>query len=296
MSVTLEQVVKVLENLYPLEYAESWDEPGLIVGDPHWPVRKIYCAVDPTDDTVQAAIDSGAQLLITHHPLYFRATHTIAGTTFRGALVTKLIEHKCALWVGHTNVDSAKRGQGVAFIEALGLSDLGPLVPIKIAEDKKTFSQGTTNELGIGLGVGLGVGIGRIGELAIATPLHEFAKRVAAALPATKSGILVSGNPSRLIRRVAVLPGSGDSEINAAASCGADVYVTSDLRHHPVLDARQETGMAFINTPHAAIEKLAFNLMKIDVPQALCEEYGEEGRSVELEITDINTDPWNERV
>ena len=99
-------------------------------------------------------------------------------------------------------------------------------------------------------------------------------------------------DPFQEISRVAVLPGSGDSEIMAAARSGADVYVTSDLRHHPVLDARQETGLAFINTPHAAIEKLAFNLMVQDVPAAVRARYNEE---IEMLITSINTDPWNVR-
>lgn len=275
MTINLGQVVEALEELYPLRYAEEWDEPGLIVGNPHWPVEKIYCAVDPTDETVQAAIDAGAGLLITHHPLYFRSTHTVAGTTFRGALVTKLIENHCGLWVGHTNADSAVRGQSKAFVNALGLHDCGPLVPI---EDKTAAGP---------------VGLGRVCELETPEVLDSFAHRVAQILPHTEAGVLVAGDVTREIRRVAVLPGSGDSEISAAAASGADVYVTSDLRHHPVLDAVQETGMAFINTPHAAIEKLVFTLMKDDVPALLSERFGVE---MPMEVTDINTDPWSMRI
>ncbi|MFD0704880.1 Nif3-like dinuclear metal center hexameric protein [Alloscardovia venturai] len=279
-TLTVGQIVKVLEALYPLRYAEDWDEPGLIVGDTGWQVSKIYCAVDPTEETVSAAISAGAQLLITHHPLYFRATHTVAGSTFRGALVTKLIENHCALWVGHTNADSAVRGQGKAFVEALGLKDCGALVPREDgrSEDKQEVER---------------VGLGRIGEYDQAISLAEFAKRVSDVLPRSQSGILIAGDPHRQVRRVAALPGSGDSEIKKAAACGADVYVTSDLRHHPVLDAVQETGMAFINTPHAAIEKLWFNLAQTDIPEALLTRYGVD---IPLEVTRINTDPWSMRI
>lgn len=275
MSVSLADVVSVLEELYPLSLAESWDEPGLIVGDPGWGVSKIYCAVDPTEETVQAAIDTGADLLITHHPLYFRATHTVAGSTFRGAMVTKLIENQCALWVGHTNVDCASRGQGLAFVKALDLTDCGPLVPSEKEE---------------------GCGLGRIGEVKTPMTLREFANELASALPQTHAGILVSGELDQNIQRIAVLPGSGDSEVEAAAKSGADVYVTSDLRHHPVLDARQETGMAFINTPHAAIENLAFTLMRDDVPAALARRFGQNGAAIEMEVSQINTDPWDLRI
>ncbi|MFC0266181.1 Nif3-like dinuclear metal center hexameric protein [Alloscardovia macacae] len=286
MAVTLGEMVEVLETLYPLELAESWDEPGLIVGDPSWPVRKVYCAVDPTEETVQAAVDAGADLLITHHPLYFRATHTVAGSTFRGAMVTTLIENHCALWVGHTNVDSAVRGQGFAFVHALrqwGLDvvDEGPLVPSSTLE---------------------GCGLGRMLSLVSAAEnddevtLKDFARAVSCILPATVSGVLVSGEPERVVHRVAVLPGSGDSEIATAHAAGADVYVTSDLRHHPVLDARQETGMAFIQTPHAAIEKLVFPILVEDVSAALTERFGQEGSAVRFEITELNTDPWDMRL
>lgn len=285
MAVTLGEMVEVLENLYPLELAENWDEPGLIVGDPNWPVRTVYCAVDPTEETVQAAVDAGADVLITHHPLYFRATHTVAGSTFRGAMVTKLIENHCGLWVGHTNVDSAVRGQGYAFVHALrqwglDVTDEGPLVPSSALE---------------------GCGLGRVLSLVSAAEddemtLKDFARAVSCILPATVSGVLVSGESERVVRRVAVLPGSGDAEIAAAHAAGADVYVTSDLRHHPVLDARQETGMAFIQTPHAAIEKLVFPLLVEDVSAALEAEYGNARRGVEFDITELNTDPWTMRL
>lgn len=82
--LSLKDTVSVLEDLYPLRYAEDWDEPGLIVGSLGWPVRTVYCAVDPTYEVVQDAIRHHADLLITHHPLFFRATHTVGGQGFRG--------------------------------------------------------------------------------------------------------------------------------------------------------------------------------------------------------------------
>ena len=83
------QIVDVLEELYPLDLAEDWDEPGLIVGNPQWSVHTIYCAVDPTEETVNDAIAHGAQLMITHHPLYFKATHTVARLHFPRCLGSK---------------------------------------------------------------------------------------------------------------------------------------------------------------------------------------------------------------
>ena len=76
---TLKQVVDVLETLYPLRYAEQWDEPGLIVGDLRRPVRSIAFAADPSMAVVDQAIAGGIDLLVCHHPLFFRSVHAVSG-------------------------------------------------------------------------------------------------------------------------------------------------------------------------------------------------------------------------
>lgn len=87
---TLKQVVDVLETLYPLRYAEQWDEPGLIVGDLRRPVRGIAFAADPSMAVVDQAIAGGVDLLVCHHPLFFRSVHAVSGLGFRGEIVRKL--------------------------------------------------------------------------------------------------------------------------------------------------------------------------------------------------------------
>mgnify|MGYP000736464106 FL=1 len=127
---TLRQVVNVVETLYPLRYAESWDAPGLIVGEPGADVGLVAFAADPTMAVIDEAIERGADLLICHHPLLFRSVHAVSGQDVHGAIVGKLYSHHCALWVGHTNADSAWRGVGQAAADAFGLVDQRPLVPI----------------------------------------------------------------------------------------------------------------------------------------------------------------------
>ena len=301
--VSLKQVVDVLETLYPLKYAESWDEPGLIVGGLDWPVKRIYCAVDPTYATVCEAIDWGADLMFTHHPLFFRSVHTVGGAGFRGDIVNTLIGAHCGLWVGHTNADAAYRGQAQSALDAFGLVDDGPMVPI---DDPDAAGP---------------VGEGRVGHLERSMTLHDFAVRVRDALIHTELGVLVAGDLDSQVSRVAVLPGSGDSLIDTARGLGVDVYVTSDLRHHPVTDAFQQSayearlrsqGMAvgtpgdaaagtsdstprpaFINTPHSAIERMLFRYAVPDVHDALLAAYGAD---VEIRMSPTNTDPWTLRL
>ena len=87
----LKQVIDVLETLYPLRYAEEWDEPGLIVGDLSHDVHRIVFAADPTSAIIDKAIATGADLLITHHPLFFRSVHETSGLGFRGDIVRRLM-------------------------------------------------------------------------------------------------------------------------------------------------------------------------------------------------------------
>ena len=298
--MNLKQTVDVLEALYPLRYAESWDEPGLIVGELSQPVTRIAFAADPTSAIIDEALDWGADLLITHHPLFFRSVHEVSGLGFRGALVNRLNRAGCALWVGHTNADAAWRGVGQAAADFLGLVDQRPLVPIDDAEHP--------------------VGLGRVGRLAEAATLEAFAQHVCNQVNEhgmhTALGVQMCGNPDTPIRVVAVLPGSGDSLFDEVRASGADVYVTSDLRHHPVTDAIEQAcyeaalrgeGIAlgqggsgdaqvrpcFINTPHSAIESMWFNYAIQDVPDAM-ERAG--GQRPQVNWLRTCTDPWTRSI
>ncbi|PWG62190.1 Nif3-like dinuclear metal center hexameric protein [Bifidobacterium callitrichidarum] len=294
----LKQVIDVLETLYPLRYAESWDEPGLIVGDLSQSIGKIVFAADPTSAIVDQAIEAGADLLITHHPLYFRAVHETGGLGFRGDIVRRLYQYGCALWVGHTNADSAWRGVGQAAADHFGLIDQKPLVPIADPDAECA---------------GHPVGLGRVGRLPEPIALGDFAQRVFDEVNdhgmATALGVQVCGDLDSPVETVAVLPGSGDSLFNEVRAAGVDVYVTSDLRHHPVTDAIEQAryearmraaGIALgqgdartrpylINTPHAAIESMWFNYAVEDVPAAIETATGERPDVTWLHTT---TDPW----
>ena len=125
---TLADVVAALERRYPLQGAESWDAVGLVVGDPAQPVRRVMFAVDPVAAVADEALAWGADLLVTHHPLFLRAVHGVAATTFKGAVAHGLVRGGVALWAGHTNADAAAGGVAEALAEAIGLVDLAPLV------------------------------------------------------------------------------------------------------------------------------------------------------------------------
>jgi dinuclear metal center YbgI/SA1388 family protein len=124
----LRDVVAALNRRYPPGAAEEWDRPGTVCGDPAAPVRRVLFAVDPTAEVVAEALAWGADLLVTHHPLLLRPVHSVAATTWKGALVHRLVRGGCALHAAHTNADAARGGVAEALAEAVGLVDLVPLV------------------------------------------------------------------------------------------------------------------------------------------------------------------------
>ena len=130
VTASLRDVVAAVDELYPPSWAESWDAVGLVCGDPDAPVRRVHFAVDPVDEVVEEALERGADLLLTHHPLYLRGTTSVAATTPKGRLVHRLITGGCGLLVAHTNADVADPGVSDALAARLDLQDLRPLAPL----------------------------------------------------------------------------------------------------------------------------------------------------------------------
>ncbi|GAC1611727.1 MAG: Nif3-like dinuclear metal center hexameric protein [Mycobacteriales bacterium] len=127
----LAEVVAALEVLYPLRLAEPWDAVGLAVGDPDSDVRRVLFAIDPVEPVVAEAAERGADLLVTHHPLYLRGTSSVAATTPKGRVVHRLISGRCGLYVAHTNADVARPGVSDALAALLDVSGVRPLAPVE---------------------------------------------------------------------------------------------------------------------------------------------------------------------
>ena len=130
----------------------------------------------------------------------------------------------------------------------------------------------------------VGTGTGRVGNLPAVT-LAELAESVAAALPATKHGVRVAGDPDRVVKRVAVCGGAGDFLLDHVASSGADVYLTSDLRHHPAAEFVEKGGPALIDVAHWAAEWTWLPVVERRLKEAL-------GDAVDTRVSTTVTDPW----
>ncbi|KAD4007213.1 Nif3-like dinuclear metal center hexameric protein [Arthrobacter yangruifuii] len=271
---TLGDVLLAAEELWPESLAEDWDAPGLVAGRADREVRRILFAVDPTREVIDEALDWGADLLITHHPLLLKPVNSVAATTFKGDAVHRLIEGGCALLTVHTNGDSAVGGVSDVLADAFGLGNVTPLV---------RAAAGLPEE-----------GIGRVGDLPEALTLADFAERVFGLLPAVAGGVRVAGDAAGLIRRVAVCGGAGDSLFDAVRAERADVYVTADLRHHPASELRERahTGNGrpyLIDVSHFGSEWLWLG----PAAGALGNVLTDQGFTAELRVSSVNSDPWD---
>lgn len=130
---TLAEVVDLLHGWYPPATADAWDAVGLAAGDPATDVRRVLLAVDPTLEVAREAVEWGADLLVTHHPLFLSGVHGVAATTPKGRTLHTLTTGGCALLTAHTNADQAVGGVSESLALALGLTDLAPILPAPAA-------------------------------------------------------------------------------------------------------------------------------------------------------------------
>lgn len=266
----LSEVLTALDALWPRSLAEQWDAVGTVCGDPDAGISRVLFAVDPVQEVADEAIRTGADLLVTHHPLYLRGTTTVAADTFKGRVVHSLIKNDVALHVAHTNADRADPGVSDALAGALGLRVVGPLVPDP--EDPHGRR-----------------GLGRICEPAHPMTLAEFTALAAERLPATAQGIRATGDPEAPLTRIAVSGGSGDSLFDDVRAAGVDAFLTADLRHHPASEAAQRPGApALIDAAHWATEWPWCELAATQL-DAVSERHGWGLRTF---VSATVTDPW----
>lgn len=266
--ILLADLVKEFEKAWPISHADSWDRVGLCVGSLDQQITKVLIAVDLTSGVIDEAIEIGANLIVTHHPLLFKPVDSVTEDKLKGFLLTRLIKQSVALYSAHTNADVQDDGASTLMAKAFGLEELRPLV---------------VTSSGFGHGV--------IGSLAKAVSLAEFSRKVSEALPKVARKVAFSGDPSRQISKVAVCSGAGDSFLPDVLSSDADVYVTSDLRHHPALDAvstpREAGPLALIDVSHWSSESLWVTgaLTKLSTLSG-----------IEFVASATNTDPWTQEV
>lgn len=230
------EVVEILDHLSPGKFACDWDNVGLLVGRQDQEVHKIMVALDASKEIVKRAAGEQVDLLITHHPMIFSAMKQVNETQFTGEKVLTLAEHGICYYAMHTNFDAVG---GMADLAAgkqyLNLSDVSPI----------DISQADALE-----------GMGRYGRLPKPMTAEEVAEYVKERFGISFVMLYQSkADAGKVFDKIAVMPGSGKSEMGQVAANGYELYLTGDYGHHEGLDAL-DMGLTVIDATHYGLEHI----------------------------------------
>lgn len=234
---SIREIISAIETLAPPELQEKWDNTG-------WQVRTLppdtacsgaLVCLDVSAAIVDEALSLGANLIIAHHPLIFKGVRQVTPDDKTGRAIIAAIRGGVDIYSSHTALDSAPRGINARLASLLGLRDVEVLDPAAAGGE---------------------AGLGRIGNLPQALSREEFLDLVAERLDTTY--IRATEGPGGRVERVALCGGSGSEFIKEAIARGADAYVTSDTRYHPLIDFGREILIA--DTCHYESEKCAKNI------------------------------------
>lgn len=220
----LYEIIERLEKEFPPEGAYEWDNVGLLVGDKNGDIKKAVTALDVTEKAVDAAIEFGAELIVSHHPVIFSGINKITKDTALGRTLIKAIENKISIYAAHTNCDVAIGGINARLAEIFELDNVENL------EEN---------------------GLGRIGNIRAEMSLEEFAELVKEKL--NTPAVRVGGDIKRMIKRVAIGSGACGDSIPFATQKGADVMITGDIKYHEMLNYIQD-GICVIDAGHYPTE------------------------------------------
>lgn len=230
-AVLLSQVMEELERQAPLPLAESWDNVGLLLGDPQQQCERGLTCLTLTPDVAEEALQRGVQVIVTHHPILFRPVQRLTSETAAGEMLLKLIRAGIAVYAPHTAYDSAQTGVN---------QQLADLLEVRNAAVLRAKSDGT--------------GAGRWGELSAPMTLQELLTRVKSRLQI--ENLQYVGDLAASVQCVGIACGSAAEFLPDAAAAGCQVLLTGEARFHDALRAR-ELGLAMILAGHYATERFA---------------------------------------
>ena len=256
----IKEIISILEAVAPPHLQESYDNAGLIVGDPEAEVSGVLFCLDSTEAIVAEAVSRNCNLIVAHHPIVFKGLKRLNGSNYVERTVINAVQANVAIYAMHTNLDNVHR-QGVnsKIAEKIGLLHTSILAP----------KPGGDAEIGAGL----------LGQLPEPVQEQEFLLNLKSAMKT--NCIRHTALRGRPISSVAVCGGAGSFLLPEALRAGADVLVTADFKYHEFFDAEGQLVIADIG--HYESEQFTIELLHDIISKKL--------PTFALHLTKKNTNP-----
>lgn len=230
---TVKEIYAKLQDVAPLGRKMDFDNVGFLVGIAEHPVHRILVSLDITDEVVQEAVETQAQLVVSHHPLFF-SLKSVTDSDRLGKKIVSLLTNQISAICMHTNLDAAEAGVNDALAKTAGLTNILLLTPEGEDLDGTPFSYG------------------RIGWLSEDMAMGDYLAFIKERLQTDGLRYHDAGRP---VRKVAVVGGSGGSYLGSVAAQGCDTMVTADVKYDVFLEAK-ELGINLIDGDHFCTENV----------------------------------------
>lgn len=231
-------VISKLEDWAPLSLAESYDNSGLIVGNPQNAIARILINLDMTEAVLDEAIQMQANLVIAHHPIWFSSRKNLIGNDYVSRTILKAIRHNISLYAFHTNLDMIETGVNHMIASKLDLKKLKLLLP----KDDKA-----------------GIGQGMIGSFSFPMDKNSFFQYIKKVFNIKVIRYADASNIEE-VKRVAVCGGSGSFLTASAIANKADAFITADITYHKFFD--NEGKILLLDIGHYESEQYTSNLIE----------------------------------
>ena len=235
----VKEIRDFFDEIAPFYMKLDFDNIGHLVGFCDAEVSRVLVALDITDEVIDEAINCGAQLIVSHHPLIWEPLKRVTDDDSKGKKIIKMIQHGVSAICLHTNMDTAEGGVNDALMAALGAKVSGLLAPHGTHPDGSEY------------------GIARYGELPEAVEFEAFLESTKRNLKANGLRYVASGKP---VHKIACCGGAGAGDMQRALALGCDTYVTSDIKYDHFLWAK-EFGLNLIDADHFCTENVVVPVM-----------------------------------
>ena len=242
-------IQSILEDWCPIKNAEDFDNVGLLVGDNNSNINKALITIDTTEAIIDEAVKLDCNLIITFHPLLYKGHGHLISEEYVTNIILKAINNQINIYAIHTNLDNNPKGVSFQISKKLGLSNLEILM-------KKEENQS--------------IGMGMVGDLEIGMKETEFLNFLKEKMEI--SNLRHSNFRGKIIKKVAVLGGSGSFGIEEVLKNNIDCFVTSDLKYHDFFKPNNKT--LLVDIGHYESEKytkeLILEYLNKKIPKFAC--------------------------